>query len=86
MKVVRNFETWMLIMKDPLGKSFPKTILLKICTHAVLLSSKHGQKLTKFRLSNQKLMIETVYTKKVPKEERVCEEYNLGVEDEVHFW
>ena len=48
-------------------------------------NTKHRQALSKFRLSNHKLMIEVGRHMKIPKEERVCEICNNGIEDEVHF-
>jgi hypothetical protein len=48
-------------------------------------NTKHRQNLTKFRLSNHKLMIEVGRHMKLPKEERVCEVCNNGIEDEIHF-
>jgi hypothetical protein len=48
-------------------------------------NTKHRQTLTKFRLSNHKLMIETGRHIKLPKEKRICQVCNNGIEDEVHF-
>jgi hypothetical protein len=48
-------------------------------------NTKHRQNLTKFRLSNHKLMIEIGRHKKLSKEDRICEVCNNGIEDEVHF-
>ena len=41
--------------------------------------------LTKFRLSNHNLMIETGRHKKIQKEMRFCPLCHTGIEDEVHF-
>ena len=48
-------------------------------------NTKHRQTLSKFRLSNHKLMIEVGRHMKVPKEDRICEVCKNGVEDEIHF-
>ena len=51
-------------------------------------NTKIRQKLTKFRLSNHKLMIETgrhVKPKPIDKEQRICPVCHLKVEDEIHF-
>ena len=43
------------------------------------------QKLTKFRLSNHKLMIEVGRHMKLRKEDRICPLCHLEIEDEIHF-
>ena len=48
-------------------------------------NTKHRQKLTKLRLSNHRLMIETGRHTKLPKEQRICPACNEGIEDEIHF-
>ena len=48
-------------------------------------NTKHRQQLTKFRLSNHKLRIEVGRHMNLPKEERICEMCNKGIEDEIHF-
>ena len=48
-------------------------------------NTKHRQQLTKFRLSNHKLRIEVGRHMNLPKEERICEICNEGIEDEIHF-
>ena len=47
-------------------------------------NTKRRQKLTKLRLSNHQLMIETGRHKKLPKDERICQLCHYGVEDEIH--
>jgi len=51
----------------------------------LIRNTKHRQKLTKFRLSNHKLMIEIGRHKNLPKEERICQICCEGIEDEIHF-
>ena len=48
-------------------------------------NTKHRQTLTKLRLSNHQLMIEQGRHKKLPKEERICQICQDGIEDEIHF-
>ena len=48
-------------------------------------NTKQRQKLTKFRLSNHRLMIESGRHMKLPKNERMCPVCSEGIEDEVHF-
>ena len=48
-------------------------------------NTRHRQTLTKLRLSNHKLRIETGRHKKLPPVDRICEICNCGVEDEIHF-
>ena len=48
-------------------------------------NAKHRQKLSKFRLSNHKLLIETGRHMKLPKTERICPICKEGIEDELHF-
>ena len=48
-------------------------------------NTKQRQNLTKLRLSNHKLRIETGRHDKLPKEQRTCELCNNGIEDEIHF-
>ena len=46
---------------------------------------KHRSSLSKFRLSNHKLMIEIGRHKKLLKHERICQVCKKDVEDEIHF-
>ena len=48
-------------------------------------NTKLRQKLTKFRLSNHKLMIEVGRHMKLQKEERICQICHEEIEDEIHF-
>lgn len=50
-------------------------------------NTKRRQMLSKFRLSNHKLMIEVGrhMKPKLPKEQRICQLCNQGIEDEIHF-
>ena len=51
----------------------------------LIRNTKHRQYLTKFRLSNHRLMIETGRHMNLPKEERLCQVCGEGIEDEIHF-
>ena len=51
----------------------------------LIKKTKRRQLVTKFRLSNHKLLIEVGRHMNLPKEERICEICNKGVEDEIHF-
>ena len=48
-------------------------------------NTKHRQMLTKFRLSNHKLLIETGRHMKLPKHQRICPTCHVGIEDEIHL-
>ena len=48
-------------------------------------NTKLRRKLTKFRVSNHKLMIEVGRHMKLQKQERICQICQEGVEDEIHF-
>ena len=48
-------------------------------------NTKHRQMLTKFRLSNHKLMVEKGRHLRLPLNERTCPVCQAGVEDEIHF-
>ena len=51
----------------------------------LIRNTKHRQKLTKFRLSNHKLMIEKGRHLNLSIEERICPICHEGIEDEIHF-
>ena len=48
-------------------------------------NTKYRQKLTKFRLSNHRLLIESGRHMKLPITERICPMCRAGIEDEIHF-
>ena len=62
-----------------------KKILVEKTTWTQIRNTRHRQMLTKFRLSNHKLMIEKGRHLKLPLDERVCPVCQEGTEDEIHF-
>ena len=87
----RYKEFWRKLLQNQQGKLVTYKYLKKDFVYENYLDcvklSAHQKALTKFRISNHKLHIETGRYKRpiTPRQERICELCGDGVEDESHF-